>query len=125
MYDLSSLMQGYNRSYHWSIGIAPADETETDDNRIWARLYGSGPVAESRDPMPVGQKVQLNKAKGVFDKGYLRNWIALNFNDRQLVSGTKRPLYNLNDNLGEDPRAHSTPRRLNPLVTTSSSFGRS
>ena len=40
--DLPSLMEGYNRSYHRSIGMAPADVTEADEDRIWARLYGSG-----------------------------------------------------------------------------------
>lgn len=102
--DLQRFVDGYNHSLHRSIGMAPADVTEADENRIWARLYGSemGPVAPAPG-IAVGEKVRLNKFKGIFEKGYLPNWTAEDFKVAKKVPlGKRRSVYKLQDNTGED-----------------------
>ena len=106
--DLPGFLEAYNHSYHRSIGMAPADVTEEDENRIWGRLYGKECTVQGRkggdnSGVPeVGGKVRLNKFKGIFEKGYLPNWTAEDFQVTKTVGGRKRPLYKLKDNTGED-----------------------
>ena len=109
--DLPGFLEAYNHSFHRSIGMAPVDVTEENENRVWGRLYGKEqqstsdravePDEESATP-EVGGKVRLNKFKGIFEKGYLPNWTTEDFQVAKAVGGRKRPLYKLKDNTGED-----------------------
>ena len=71
---LLQLVTSYNNSRHRSIGMAPADVRDHDQDRIWTRLYGDGDTYRKQRVIPAGAMVRINKAKGVFDKGYMPNW---------------------------------------------------
>ena len=90
---LQDLVAAYNASKHRSIGMAPEDVDETNEEKVWQKLY-SRSKAERRQTTPggggvrrrgrvgvsgvdllrVGDKVRISKAKRLFDKGYLPNW---------------------------------------------------
>ena len=39
---IQDLVDAYNQSHHWSIGMTPADVQKKDEDRLWMRLYGDG-----------------------------------------------------------------------------------
>ena len=59
--------------------------------------------------------MRLNKWKGVFEKGYLPNWTAENFNVQKVVAGRKRPLYKLHDYNGEEVKGTFYPEEIQPI----------
>ena len=74
---LPSLVEGYNKAYHPSIGTAPERVTRINAQDIWHRFYGKDFVKRStrvRFKFKVGDKVRISKKKGTFEKGYLPNW---------------------------------------------------
>ena len=74
---LPSLVEGYNKAYHRSIGTTPERVTQINAQEIWHRLYGKDFVKRStrvRFKFKVGDKVRISKKKGTFEKGYLPNW---------------------------------------------------
>lgn len=74
---LPEIVQSYNASYHRSIGMAPRDVTEADQDRIWARLYGDGNTETKRSRIAEGNMVRINRVKGIFEKGYMPNWVCV------------------------------------------------
>ena len=101
---LQSLVDGYNRSRHRSIGMRPVDVRESDSIAIRQRLYGSGlrkrRLAKSYK-YGIGDVMRISKARRTFRKGYLPNWSEETFivYDRR---NAKEPLYYLRDYEGED-----------------------
>ena len=101
---LLQLVDSYNHSRHRSIGMAPADVQERDQDLIWSRLYGDGDTERKRQSIPTGAMVRINKAKGVFDKGYMPNWSKEHFTVADApprTKSSKRTVYKLNDYNGE------------------------
>ena len=101
---LQQLVSSYNHSYHRSIGMVPADVEAKDVDRIWARLYGDGDTELKRKALAVGAMVRINKAKGVFDKGYMPNWSKEHFTVGEVPAarrGCKRRVYKISDYNGE------------------------
>ena len=50
--------------------MRPTDIREEDQDRIWARLYGTN-LHRPRKPSVVGKIARIRKIKGLFEKGYL------------------------------------------------------
>ena len=101
---LQSLVDGYNRSRHRSIGMRPVDVRESDSIAIRQRLYGSGlrqRRVTKRYKYNIGDVMRISKARRTFRKGYLPNWSEETFivYDRH---NAKEPLYYLRDYEGED-----------------------
>ena len=71
---LAQIVHSFNYSRHRSIGMAPAEVQEHDQDCIWVRLYGDGDTERKQQSIPTGAMVRINKSKGVFDKGYMPNW---------------------------------------------------
>ena len=74
---LPALVEGYNKTYHRSIGTAPERVTQADAQEIWHRFYGKDFVKRStrvRFKFKVGDKVCISKKKGTFEKGHLPKW---------------------------------------------------
>ena len=72
---LPSLVQGYNASYHRSIGMAPQDVTRRNERAVWRRLFeGSKTTKKKRPRFRVGDRVRLNKKHRTFQKSYLPGW---------------------------------------------------
>lgn len=74
---LQELVQGYNASFHRSIGMAPAKVSIKNERKVWNRLYAQrfkGRKPPSRTLFKVGDQVRLNKKHRTFGKGYLPGW---------------------------------------------------
>ena len=73
---LPQIVLAYNRAYHRSIGAAPADVNETNEEDIWYRLYGqTESIQKPKLPkLKPGDRVRISKSKRVFKKGYLPSW---------------------------------------------------
>ena len=74
---LPDIMRAYNSSFHRSIGMAPKDVTAKDQDRVWARLYGDGDTETKRSRIVDGSRVRINRVKGIFEKGYMPNWVCV------------------------------------------------
>ena len=76
---LDDIIIGYNKSYHRSIKMAPINVNKSNSEQVFINLYG---FDKKKDNEPdkkeikfkVGDHVRIAKYKGVFDKGYTRNW---------------------------------------------------
>ena len=69
---LQAFMRSYNDTYHRSIGMAPSEVTNTNQETVWQRLYGHESVGTPK--FRVGDRVRISKAKRHFEKGYMANW---------------------------------------------------
>ena len=74
---LPEIMRSYNGSFHRSIGMAPKNVTVKDQDRVWARLYGDGDTETKRSRILDGSRVRINRVKGIFEKGYMPNWVCV------------------------------------------------
>ena len=68
------LVEGYNRSYHHSIKIAPNQVNQVNSSSVWKTLYGSKKQRLQRPRLKVGDRVRLNKKFKQFKKSYLPGW---------------------------------------------------
>ena len=84
--------------------MLPADVTKKDENRIWARLYKDGDTHLKQKTFTVGGMVRISKSKGVFDNGYMPNWLKEHFTVSEASAarkGSKRRVYRISDYNGE------------------------
>ena len=103
---LPDMLQSYNHSRHRSIGMAPADVRKRDENVIWVKLYGDGNTIRKRyKRVPEQTKVRVNRWKDTFEKGYMRNWSHENFTVTGRSADSKRPVYKLTDEMGEEVKS--------------------
>ena len=65
-------MNAYNHSRQRSIGMAPADVQQKDENRLWVRFNGDGDTHLKRS-ISQGAMVRANSQKTIVDKGYMPN----------------------------------------------------
>ena len=56
---LQTFVKSYNRSYHWSIQMAPDQLTEANSCQVYANLYKNKKV--NKPTLKVGDRVCLNK----------------------------------------------------------------
>ena len=74
---LPKLLAGYNKSYHRSIGTAPAKTTDDNAQKVWKRLYGTAFAKREtkvRFKFKVDDWVRVLKKKRTFEKGFMSNW---------------------------------------------------
>ena len=94
---LKDLVTGYNRSYHWSIKMAPVKVTVCNKSQVWKNLYTQRLNAKWILPkLKVGDWVRLNKKNRIFKKGYLPGWIKEVFLVGRVMSGVV-PTYKINE----------------------------
>ena len=101
---IQDLVSAYNNSIHRTIGKAPNQVRKQDEARLWVKMYDDGDTL-LKPKIPKGSMVRLNKAKGVFDKGYLPNWSKEHFQVKDVSEakrGAKLPVYKLEDYSGEE-----------------------
>ena len=110
---LDEFVKSYNNSFHRSIKMCPSEVTPKDEDKIWLTLYGkkkNTSVKKSR----LGQKVRINKIKGVFAKGYVPNWSEEHFHVKKEVA-KKRPVYRLTDDQGDDIKGEFYEEEIQPI----------
>lgn len=72
---LPHLVKGYNHSYHRSIKKRPVDVDTENQEDVWQTLYKE-PLKQTKvvDPLKIGDRVRISKARRVFKKSYLPSW---------------------------------------------------
>ena len=114
---LPAMMHSYNHSKHRSIGMAPANVRKNDENEIWVRLYGDGDTIRKRyESVPDQTMVRVNRWKNTFEKGYMRNWSHENFKVTGHSADSKRPVYKLTDEIGEEVKGVWYPVEIQPIT---------
>jgi len=99
---LPDLVNGYNNTFHSSIGMKPIDaRKEENEGTVWYNLYGSHLLHDfGRPNYKIGDGVRISKYKTIFDKGYLPNFTEEVFKVKQIIY-TKPFVYQLEDYQGE------------------------
>ena len=73
--SLPKLVDGYNASFHRSIGRAPRDVDQSNAEQVWDTLYDDKKKKKKKKSgLKVGDRVRLNTKHRTFDKGYLPGW---------------------------------------------------
>ena len=85
---LPQVVQGYNASWHRSIGRAPQDVTPHNELEVWHRLYSSPSSPLPSPKLKAGDRVCLSKEARPFCKGYLPGWTEEVFVVRRVVPGS-------------------------------------
>jgi len=70
---LGDLLHSYNHTYHRSIGMAPAEVGQHNEQEVRARLYPTKPKSY-KWKHDVGDKVRITMQRQPFRKGYLGEW---------------------------------------------------
>jgi transposase InsO family protein len=107
---LQQLVQGYNASYHRTIGLAPDNVTKDKEQSLWVRMFGRGDLTTNRRSSSssstpvytVGTLVRLSKLKWPFEKGYLPNWTDEVFVIMKCIPRLPKPVYKVADTTGEE-----------------------
>ena len=97
---LPALTKSYNNTYHRSIKLAPSQVNRENQEEVWQRLYGGVKPSEPK-PFPLGARVRISKAKGIFEKGYLPNWTEELFTISEVLNRTSPVTYKVKDDAGE------------------------
>ena len=114
---LQDMMHSYNHSRHRVIGMAPADVRKSDEDRLWVRLYGDGDTIRKRiERVPDDTLVRVNRWKGSFEKGYMKNWSQEHFKVAGQTADAKRPVYKLKDDAGEEVKGVWYPEEIQPIT---------
>ena len=75
--SLPKLVDGYNASFHRSIGRAPRDVDQSNAEEVWDTLYDDKKKKKKKKKksgLKAGDRVRLNAKHRTFDKGYLPGW---------------------------------------------------
>ena len=99
---LPLLVGSYNRTYHRSIGMAPAEVTLRNQELVWNKLYAKvTPTKKNKKKsLKVGDRVRLSYTRRPFKKGYLPAWTTEIFEVTEVLKTT--PItYRLADLSGE------------------------
>ena len=95
---LPDLLHSYNNTYHRTLGMAPSQVNETNQEIVWQRLYGQD--GGGKPKFTVGDRVLISKAKRQFKKGYMANWSEELFTITD-AHRSDPPVYRLVDEHGE------------------------
>ena len=93
---LPQVVQGYNASWHRSIGRAPQDVTPHNELQVWHRLYPPPSPFPPSPKLKAGDRVCLSKQVCPFRKGYLPGWTEEVFVVRRVVPGSV-PTYKMEE----------------------------
>ena len=92
---LQDIVQGYNNSYHRSIGQAPASVSLLNVGQVRRKLYGNSwakPIRELK--FKLGDQVHISKSCRIFKKGYLPSWTQEIFTVTKIIPRVP-PVYQL------------------------------
>jgi len=96
---LPHLVISYNETYHRSIGMAPIEVNDQNEEEVWNTLFGKRMrprKGQARPPsLRVGDKVRLNKKHRPFKKGYLPGWTEEVFSVSKVRSSPRLPVYKI------------------------------
>ena len=91
---VQKLVDGYNRTQHRSIGMAPVEVNEQNEMALWQKLYGKKLM--SRPYFKIDDYVRVSKHKHWSSRGFLPQWSEEVFQINRISKG--RPvMYELRD----------------------------
>ena len=92
---LDDLIQGYNNSFHRSIGMKPAEVNTSNESQVRAKLFPPEPP-KKRPQFKLGDSVRITRKKSPFQKGYAQthSWEIFYVNE---VKDTNPVTYGLKD----------------------------
>lgn len=93
----------YNNSYHRTIKCTPNEVNEENVPEIWENIYGSKirDLKDEKNELKIGDKVLIPVKKGIFEKGYARNWGPDIFTISE-IKKTRPVTYSLKDQDGDE-----------------------
>ena len=71
---LDDFVVNINNSINRTIGIRPVDVTLDNAAKIWKRLYPKANEVPKCEAIKIGDRVRTGIEKGIFGKGYHKNW---------------------------------------------------
>ena len=87
----------YNKSYHRSIGQAPASVSLLNVGQVRRKLYGNSWTKPRRElKFKLGDQVRISKSRRTFKKGYLPSWTQEIFTLTKIIPRVP-PVYPLRD----------------------------
>lgn len=97
---LDNLLENYNNSFHRTIKCAPKEVNNSNEFKIWKKIYGLNRDATIKFKFDINDVVLISKDKGLFAKGYDRKWVREKFiiHERLL---RYPPVYKIKDLNGE------------------------
>ena len=101
--QLQSFADGYNKTIHRSIDMAPNDVTSDNEEEVHVATYLSRTTAESkkRYKYKIGDRVRITHLRNVFSREYDQKWTGEIFTVAQRFYRGNTPIYRLNDYDGE------------------------
>ena len=94
---LQDIIQGYNNSYHRSIGQAPALVSLLSVGQVKRKLYGKSWTKPGRKfRLTLGDQVLISKLHHTFKMGYLPSWTLEIFTVTKIIRRIP-PVYRLQD----------------------------
>jgi len=101
---LPKLMESYNRSFHRSIRMRPADVSSRDSiTRAYANLYPNAtPSPKAPINFKVGDRVRMAYHVDKFNRGFLPQWTEEIFTISEIVKRTPYVIYRVKDCKGEE-----------------------
>ena len=94
---LQDIVQGYNNSYHRSIGRAPASVSLLSVCQVRRKLYANSWTKPRRElKFKLGDQVRISKSRRTFKKGYLSSWTQEIFTVTEIIPRVL-PVYRLRD----------------------------
>lgn len=121
---LDKLVDGYNKSYHRTIKMAPVKVNYSNQNKIIKSLYGKPSkmkYEKKKNKLKVGDKVRISHLKKVFDKSYKENWTTEIFFVSDILP-TRPPTYSLKDYEGESIKGNFYEQELQKVIKTDDTF---
>ena len=115
---LNDVVEGYNKRYHTSIGMAPNDVDSKNQEDVWWRLYGESESRSQRvAKFSSGDSVRVSAKRFTFSKGYLPRWTTEIFKIRDIIA-SKPIVYRLEDLAGEEIRGTFYEQELQKIEET-------
>ena len=94
---LQDIVQGYNNSYHRSIGQVPASVSLLSVGQVRRKLYGNSWAKLRRElKFKLDDQVSISKSRRTFKKGYLLSWTQEIFTVTKIIPRVP-PVYRLRD----------------------------
>ena len=94
---LQDIVQGYNNSYHQSIGRAPASVSLISVGQVRRKLYSKSWTKPRKElKFKSDDQVRISKSHRTFKKGYLPSWTKEIFTVTKIIPRVQ-PVYQLQD----------------------------
>jgi len=102
---IDDFVSNYNRTYHRSIKMAPADVNENNRAQVFQTLFPRAKF-NLKPRLKIGDRVRILKEKNLFEKGYSRSWSLEIYIVTQALSENTVDFYKISDLNGNKVPRH-------------------